>query len=84
MLPGLSGEVVLPRLRGIPVIVVSAKVSVQDKVELLLGGAADLSYKTVRYKGASCPCCRQAARKLRVAARCGVYLRRSDIGYRVA
>ena len=41
MLPGLSGEEILPRLRGIPVIVVSAKVSVQDKVELLLGGAAD-------------------------------------------
>lgn len=41
MLPGLSGEELLPRLRGIPVIVVSAKVAVQDKVDLLLGGAAD-------------------------------------------
>ena len=41
MLPGLSGEELLPQLRGIPVIVVSAKVSVQDKVSLLLGGAAD-------------------------------------------
>ena len=41
MLPGLSGEQLLPRLRGIPVIVVSAKVDVQDKVSLLLGGAAD-------------------------------------------
>ena len=41
MLPGLNGEQVLPRLRGIPVIVVSAKVDVQDKVDLLLGGAAD-------------------------------------------
>ena len=41
MLPGLSGEELLPRLRGIPVIVVSAKVAVQDKVGLLLGGAAD-------------------------------------------
>ena len=41
MLPGLSGEEVLPRLRGIPVIVVSAKTAVQDKVGLLLGGAAD-------------------------------------------
>lgn len=41
MLPGLSGEAILPRLQGIPVIVVSAKISVQDKVNLLLGGAAD-------------------------------------------
>lgn len=41
MLPGLSGEEVLPRLRGIPVIVVSAKIAVQDKVDLLLGGAVD-------------------------------------------
>ena len=41
MLPGLSGQEVLPQLRGIPVIVVSARAAVQDKVELLLGGAAD-------------------------------------------
>ena len=41
MLPGLSGEEVLPRIQGVPVIVVSAKIDVQDKVELLLGGAAD-------------------------------------------
>lgn len=41
MLPGLSGEELLPHLRGIPVIVVSAKIDVKNKVELLLGGAAD-------------------------------------------
>lgn len=41
MLPGLSGEDVLPRIQGAPVIVVSAKTAVQDKVALLLGGAAD-------------------------------------------
>lgn len=41
MLPGLSGEEVLPKLRGIPVIIMSAKASVDSKVELLLGGAAD-------------------------------------------
>ena len=41
MLPGLSGEEILPELRGIPVIVVSAKADVRDKVDLLLGGAAD-------------------------------------------
>ena len=32
MLPGLSGEEVLSKTKGIPVIVVSAKVSVDDKV----------------------------------------------------
>lgn len=36
MLPGLSGEEVLPQLQGISVIVVSAKTAVQDKVGLLL------------------------------------------------
>ena len=41
MLPGLSGEEVLPRIENVPVIVLSAKVDVQDKVKLLLGGAAD-------------------------------------------
>ena len=41
MLPGLSGEEVLPHIKNIPVIVVSAKGAVQDKVDLLLGGAAD-------------------------------------------
>lgn len=41
MLPGLDGRELLPRLGGIPVIVVSAKVSVEDKVDLLLGGATD-------------------------------------------
>ena len=41
MLPGLSGEEGLPHIGKIPVIVLSAKVDVQDKVKLLLGGAAD-------------------------------------------
>ena len=41
MLPGLSGEEVLSRIQDIPVIVVSARTAVQDKVGLLLGGAAD-------------------------------------------
>lgn len=41
MLPGLSGEEVLAKIQDIPVIVVSAKVSVDDKVNLLLSGAAD-------------------------------------------
>lgn len=41
MLPGLSGEELLPLIKGIPVMVVSARAAVQDKVTLLLGGAAD-------------------------------------------
>jgi DNA-binding response OmpR family regulator len=41
MLPGLTGEELLPQIKDIPVIVVSAKADVTNKVELLLGGAAD-------------------------------------------
>lgn len=41
MLPGCTGEELLPALQGIPVIVVSAKVGVDDKVQALLAGAAD-------------------------------------------
>lgn len=41
MLPGLPGEEILPRIKGIPVIVVSAKVGIDDKVNMLLGGAVD-------------------------------------------
>ena len=41
MLPGLSGEEVLPKIRGIPVIVLSARADTDSKVALLLGGAAD-------------------------------------------
>lgn len=40
-LPGLSGEDVLPKLGNVPVIVLSARASAQDKVSLLLGGAVD-------------------------------------------
>ncbi|MCI5690720.1 MAG: response regulator transcription factor [Clostridiales bacterium] len=41
MLPGLTGEELLPLIGNIPVIVVSAKVGVDDKVNALLAGAAD-------------------------------------------
>lgn len=41
MLPGLSGEEVLPKLSGVPVIVLSARADVPSKVRLLLAGAAD-------------------------------------------
>ena len=41
MLPGLSGEEILEKIRDIPVIVISAKVDIENKVNVLLGGAAD-------------------------------------------
>ncbi len=41
MLPGLSGEEVLPKLKGIPVIIVSAKTDIDHKVRLLYEGASD-------------------------------------------
>ena len=41
MLPGLNGEDVLPQIKGIPIIVVSAKVDIDNKVDMLLGGAVD-------------------------------------------
>ncbi|MBP3326220.1 MAG: response regulator transcription factor [Coprococcus sp.] len=50
MLPGLKGEEVLPQIKGIPVIVVSAKVDVDNKVDLLLGGAADYITKPFETK----------------------------------
>lgn len=50
MLPGLSGEELLPRLKGIPTIVLSAKADVQDKVSLLLAGAADYITKPFNTK----------------------------------
>ena len=50
MLPGLNGEEILPQIHGIPVIVVSAKVDVDSKVNLLLGGAADYVTKPFHTK----------------------------------
>ena len=41
MMPDLSGERALPYFDGTPVIVISAKTDVTDKVELLHGGAVD-------------------------------------------
>lgn len=41
MLPGLSGEEILSKIREIPVIVVSAKAGLEDKVRLLMDGACD-------------------------------------------
>ncbi len=41
MLPGLSGEELLPHIIGIPVIVISAKIDIRDKVSVLFSGASD-------------------------------------------
>ncbi|MGN7759949.1 response regulator transcription factor [Paenibacillus sp. 22594] len=50
MLPGRSGEELLPELKGIPVIVVSAKAGIDDRVNSLLGGAADYITKPFEIK----------------------------------
>ena len=50
MLPGLDGEDVLPKIKGIPVIVVSAKVDIDNKVDVLLGGAVDYVTKPFHMK----------------------------------
>lgn len=56
MLPGLSGEEVLSRIRElqgsreIPIIVMSAKGDVDSKVEVLLGGAVDYVTKPFQMK----------------------------------
>ena len=41
MLPGLNGEEIIKKVREIPIIVISAKISMKDKVENLLNGAVD-------------------------------------------
>lgn len=41
MLPGLNGEEIVKRVNGIPIIVISAKISAEDKVNVLLNGAND-------------------------------------------
>lgn len=50
MLPGRSGEELLPQIKDIPVIVVSAKIDIDNKVALLLGGAADYVTKPFNMK----------------------------------
>lgn len=50
MLPGLGGEEVLPQIKGIPVIVMSAKADIDNKIELLLGGAVDYVTKPFNLK----------------------------------
>lgn len=50
MLPGLCGEEVLPKIKGIPVIILSAKVDIDHKVDLLLEGAVDYITKPFHRK----------------------------------
>lgn len=50
MLPGLSGEDVLQQIKGIPVIVLSAKSDVDSKASLLFGGAVDYITKPFHSK----------------------------------
>lgn len=64
MLPGISGEELIKKISGIPVIVISAKVDVDSKVNLLLGGAADYVTKPFELK--------------ELLARVEIQLRRSD------
>lgn len=41
MLPGLNGEEIIKKIKNIPIIVISAKISPEDKVNVLLSGAND-------------------------------------------
>ena len=41
MLPGLNGEEIIKQVKNIPIIVISAKISSEDKVNTLLSGAND-------------------------------------------
>ncbi len=41
MLPGINGEEIIKKIKSIPIIVISAKVSNEDKINLLLIGAND-------------------------------------------
>ncbi len=50
MLPGLSGEDVLPQMRDIPVVILSAKTDVDSKASLLLEGAVDYITKPFHAK----------------------------------
>ena len=41
MLPGLNGEEIVKKIKDIPIIVISAKIATEDKVNVLLNGAND-------------------------------------------
>lgn len=41
MLPGINGEEIIKQVKNIPIIVISAKISQEDKINVLLNGAND-------------------------------------------
>lgn len=41
MLPGINGEEIIKKVKNIPIIVISAKISLDDKVNVLISGAND-------------------------------------------
>lgn len=41
MLPGLNGEEIIKQIKNIPIIVISAKISQEDRIKTLLNGAND-------------------------------------------
>ena len=41
MLPGINGEEIIKKVKNIPIIVISAKISLDDKVNILINGAND-------------------------------------------
>lgn len=45
MLPGLNGEEIVKEVKNIPIIVISAKISQEDKINVLLNGANDYIVK---------------------------------------
>lgn len=55
MLPGLSGEEVLPQLQGISVIVVSAKTAVPGQGRTAAGRRGGLSHEALRHEGVADP-----------------------------
>lgn len=41
MLPGINGEEIIKKIKDVPIIVISAKISLEDRVNVLLSGAND-------------------------------------------
>ena len=50
MLPGLNGEEIIEKIKDIPIIVISAKISPEDKTNALLNGANDYITKPFNAK----------------------------------
>ena len=70
MLPGRSGEDVLPDISDIPVIVISARADISDRVEMLLKGAEDYLTKPFDTKELLARITVQLRKKDRPSRRC--------------